>query len=143
MFLLSILPDFVFHTMLLIGLLGIAASFVLRFIPFVSAYQIPIQAAAILLTVVGVYYEGGIAEEAKWQARVAELEVKVAEANTRAADANTQLESTIAAKNRDIVAAQAAANDAIRQTADKINKTCVVDSAAISILNQAARGVKK
>lgn len=143
MWLLSILPDFVFHVMLLIGLLGIAASFVLRFIPFVSAYQIPIQAAAILLTVIGVYYEGGIAEEAKWRARVAELEIKVAEANTRAADANTQLEATVAAKNRDIAAAQVAANDAIRSAADKINKTCVVDSDAISILNQAARGVKK
>ena len=143
MWLLSILPDFVFHIMLLIGLLGIAASFILKFIPFVNVYQIPIQAVAILLTVVGVYYEGGIAEEAKWKARVAELEVKVAEANTRAADANTQLEATVAAKNRDIAAAQVAANDAIRSAADKINKTCVVDSDAISILNQAARGVKK
>lgn len=143
MWLLSILPDFVFHVMLLIGLLGIAASFVLRFISFVSAYQIPIQVAAILLTVIGVYYEGGIAEESKWQARVAELEIKVADANTRAADANTQLEATVAAKNRDIAAAQVAANDAIRSAADKINKTCVVDQSAISILNQAARGVKK
>ena len=143
MWLLSWLPDFVFHIMLLVGLLGIVASFVLKFIPFVSLYQMPIQVAAILLTVVGVYFEGGISEEAKWQARVNELQAKVSAAETKAAEANTQLEATIAAKNRDIVAAQAATNDSIRRLADKINKTCVVDSDAISILNQAARGVKK
>ena len=78
MWLLNFLPDIFFHIILLIGLLGIAVSFVLNFIPFVSTYRVAIQAVAILLTVAGVWYEGGIAKDQEYRAKIAELEKKVA-----------------------------------------------------------------
>ena len=81
MWILNWVPDFVFRLMLLIGILAIGASFVLSFIPFVSQYKLPIQVAGIILTVVAVWYEGGIAKDAEYRARIAAMELKIAPAN--------------------------------------------------------------
>jgi hypothetical protein len=54
--LLEFLPDWIFHAVLVLGVLAIAASFVLKFIPFVTAYRLPMQAAGLVLTVLGVWF---------------------------------------------------------------------------------------
>ena len=143
MWIFSVLPDSVYHALLIVGIVAFALSYLLKMVPFFVQNAFMIRIASMTLIIFCVWIEGGIAVENKWKARVAELELKVAKAEREAADANTELEATIAAKNRDIAAAQTAANDAIRKYADKINKTCVVDDSAITILNNAARGVKK
>ena len=76
MWILNWLPDFVFHLMLLIGVLAIVASFVLQFVPFVSQYKLPIQVAGIILTVIAVWYEGGIAKDREYRERIAAMELK-------------------------------------------------------------------
>ena len=78
MWILNFLPDFIFHLIVLAGILGVIASFVCEFIPFVAKYKLPIQVASTIALVIGIYFEGGIANEAKWQARVKELEAKIA-----------------------------------------------------------------
>ena len=85
MWLLQWLPDWVFHLILLVGVLGLGASFVLKFIPFVDQYKLPIQVAAVILIVLGVYMEGAISNQAWWELRVAEAEKRVAEAEKKAA----------------------------------------------------------
>ena len=77
MWILSLLPDWFYHLVTLTGVLALIASFVLKFIPFVSTYRLPIQAASFLLLLFGIWMEGGIVNEAKWQAKVAEMEEKV------------------------------------------------------------------
>lgn len=91
MWLMNFLPDWIFHAVLLAGVLGLLASFVLKFIPAVSTYKLPIQAAAILLIVVGVWFEGAMSNQAAWEARVAEMQVKVAEAEAKSAETNTKI----------------------------------------------------
>ena len=66
MWILQILPDWVFHLILLAGLLGLGASFLLKFVPFVAQYKVPIQVAASILIVLGVYMEGAISNQAWW-----------------------------------------------------------------------------
>ena len=140
MWLLSWLPDFVFHLLLLVGLLALAASFVLRFIPFVSTYRLPLQAGAVLLIIVSVWFEGGIAEEAKWQARVNELQAKVAKAETESANANTRLVTEIAKNREKIASNQAVVKQAIQQNIQAINRQCKLTDISVQMYNQAVKG---
>ena len=91
MWLMNFLPDWIFHAILLAGVLGLLASFVLKFIPVISTYKLPIQAAAILLIVVGVWFEGAMSNQAEWEARVAEMQVKVAKAEAKSQEENIKI----------------------------------------------------
>jgi hypothetical protein len=142
MWILKWLPDFIFYFILLAGLAGIAASFVLKFVPFVSQYRIPIQWAAGIMTAFGLYMVGAISDNNAWLARVTELEKQVAVAEAKSADANTQLVSKLAAKQKEIAAVQADAHSRVQQVAASIDAVCPVPATVIGILNDAAGGKK-
>lgn len=142
MWILKWLPDFIFYFILLAGLAGIAASFVLKFVPFVSQYRIPIQWAAGIMTAFGLYMVGAISDNNAWLARVTELEKQVAVAEAKSADANTQLVSKLAAKQKEIAAVQADAHSRIQRAAASMDAVCPVPATVISILNDAAGGKK-
>ena len=91
MWLINFLPNWIFHAILLAGILGLLASFVLKFIPFFSIYNLPIQVSAILLIVFGVWFEGAMSNQAEWEAKVAELQIKVAEAEAKSQETNVQI----------------------------------------------------
>ena len=91
MWLMNFLPDWIFHAILLAGVLGLLASFVLGFIPAISTYRLPIQVGAILLIVTGVWFEGAMSNQAAWEARVAEMQIKVAEAEAKSQETNVQI----------------------------------------------------
>ena len=143
MWILKWLPDFVFHLMLLAGLLGLGASFVLKFVPFVTQYRVVIQVAASILIAVGLYMEGAIGDNNAWLARVADLKLQVAKAEAASADANAKLTSALASHKAQIVAAQAATNQAIQQNASAINKECRLNNISVQMYNQAVKGGTK
>ena len=78
MWILSFLPEFIPHLIFIIGVLGTIAGFVLGFIPFISTYKLPIQIISILILSLGLYLEGGLANEADWKLKVKEVEAKLA-----------------------------------------------------------------
>jgi len=98
MWLLNFLPDWVFHLITLVGISGIIASFFLGMIPFISKYKIPLQVISIVLLIGGIYMEGAMSNEAKWQMMVKEMEVKVKEAEIKSIEANQALEAKILEK---------------------------------------------
>ena len=100
MWIINFLPDFVFHLITIAGVLGLVASFILSFIPFVSQYKIPIQAGSIIALVFGLYFEGAMSNEAVWQARVKELEAKVAQAEVKSAKDNVKIVAKIVTKDK-------------------------------------------
>ena len=142
MWILNWLPDVVFHLMLLIGLAAIGASFVLSFIPFVSQYKLPIQVAGIILTVVAVWYEGGIAKDAEYRARIAAMELKISRAETAAAEANTRLAEQILKENARIKDLTETNKKRLKELADQLNRQCSVNQDVINVLNDAARNRK-
>lgn len=91
MWLMNFLPDWIFHAILLAGVLGLLASFVLKFIPFFSTYNLLIQVGAIVLIVFGVWFEGAMSNQAEWEAKVAEMQVKVAEAEAKSQEENVKI----------------------------------------------------
>jgi hypothetical protein len=100
--LINFLPNWVFHTVLLVGLSGLIATIALGFIPFIKTYILPIQIGSILLAVTGVWFEGAISNQDMWEAKVKDLQIKVAEAETQSADANVKIVTKIVSKTKQI-----------------------------------------
>lgn len=146
MWLLQWLPDWVFHLILLVGLLGLGASFVLKFIPFVDQYKLPIQVAAGILIVLGVYMEGAISNQAWWEQRVAEAELRVKEAERKAAEANGKIEYVIVEKTKVVEVVDRKVQQQIRDLANKMDQRCYIIPEVNTIHNQSAtarKGAKK
>ena len=144
MWIVNFLPDFVFHILLIAGLLGLAGSFVLDSIPFVSTNAKAIQLASAVVLAIALFFEGAISDNDAWQARVKELELKVARAETQSAEANGQLSKALAAKDKEIALAQAELKNRIKAGAAAMDAVCRIPSDVVAILNDAARkGAKK
>jgi hypothetical protein len=139
MWLLKFVPDWIFYAVLLIGLAGLAASFVLKFIPMINQYRLPIQAISGILIVFGVYMAGAISNESAWQARVTELQLKIAQAETQSAEANGEIKSKLAQKEKEIALAQQALQGRIQQNAPQMDAVCKIPQSAVDILNDAAQ----
>lgn len=99
MFILNILPEWMIHTIFMLGLSGVIAGFVLGFIPFISKYSLPIKIISILVLSFGLYLEGGLAKHKESLLKIKEAEIKVAKLEKQASDLNTEMQSIIIERN--------------------------------------------
>lgn len=100
MWILSILPEAAIHIIFGLGILGTTAGFVLGFIPFIKAYKLAIQVISLLVLVLGVYLEGGLADYKEWELKVAEMKAKLAEAETKSSEKNVEIQEKIVEKTK-------------------------------------------
>jgi len=100
MWIISFLPDWVFHAITFAGVLGTVAGFVLGMIPVIKTYIIPVRVISILLLSIGLYLEGGLADYAVWEAKVKEVEAKLAEAELKSAKENTKIVTKVITKTQ-------------------------------------------
>ncbi len=98
MWILEWLPNWIFYAIFFAGILGVIATYVLGFIPFLSAYKIPIQVISIIAIVIGTYMAGAISNEESWLAKVKDVEVKVAEVQVQSAKENIKIVEKIVKK---------------------------------------------
>jgi len=91
MWILDWLPFWIFHLAVLFGIAGVIASLVFKFIPFISQYTLPIQIVSIIVLVFGVYMEGGISSQEKWEAKVAAVKLEMAQKATISAEISTKV----------------------------------------------------
>lgn len=95
MWIINVLPEWVIHAVFSLGVIGVLVSFLLSFIPFISKYKLPMQIISLVILVLGVYLEGGLADHKEWELKAKELEVKVAEAEARAAQKNVEVQEKV------------------------------------------------
>lgn len=98
MWILQWLPNWIFYLLFFAGLLGIVATYVMKFIPFVYVYRTPIQVASVILIAIGTYMSGAISNEEAWVARVKEMELKVAAAEVQSAKENVKIVEKVVKK---------------------------------------------
>ena len=98
MWILQWLPNWIFYGIFFAGLLGLLATYVMKFIPFVYVYRTPIQAVSVVLIALGTYMSGAISNEEAWQARVKEMESKVETAAVESAQENVKIVEKIVKK---------------------------------------------
>lgn len=142
MWILSWLPDFVFHIVFVVGVLAIVAGYFLDNIPFISANAKTIQVAGILLTVLGVWFEGGIARDQYYREKIAELQAKIAKAEVASAEANAALAQQLAKNEILVKENNAAARQRLQQQAQQLNAECKINKNIIGIINDAAKNRK-
>ena len=140
MWLLEFLPDWIFHAVLVVGVMAMAASFVLKFIPFVVVYRLPIQAAGLILTVLGVWFEGAMSNEAAWQARVHEMEQKVAAAEVKSAQETVRIVTQVVTRIQTIKDTTNANTQYLeKQVAQDLDRECSLTNASVMLHNSASQ----
>lgn len=102
MWILSWLPFWIFYALLAVGLLGLAATYLLKFIPIpaIYLYRTPIQIVSVVLIAVGTYMSGAISNEEAWLAKVKELEAKVQAAKVESMKENVKIETQVVTKTQ-------------------------------------------
>jgi hypothetical protein len=139
MWLLNWLPDWIFYAIGLIGLVGLFATYLLKFIPIpaIYMYKTPIQLVSVLLIGFATYMSGGIANEEKWNARVKEVEAKVAAAEVESVKQNVKIVEKVVKKTEYITRK---GNDVIQYVDREIVKydsSCVIPKEFVKAHNDA------
>ena len=128
LYMFEFIPDMVWHILLLVsaGLVFVTAFF--GFIP----YRLPVGILSAFVLALTLWVEGGIANEAKWQAEIDKMKVALAEAEKKATQKNVEIQEKIVYKDKIIKekgAAQIQYIDRIVQ-GDTIKETIVKDMTA-------------
>lgn len=139
MWLLNFLPNFIFDLLMLIGVLGVAASLILKSIPFISKYNIPILIASIFITTIAAWYNGAIAKDIEYKLAIEDMKLKVAESEKQAAEANAQIEYIFIDRIQPIKDVQVVVQEKIKNVAVNIDDNCKITIDTIDILNSAAQ----
>jgi uncharacterized membrane protein len=98
MWILSFLPEWAFHLLLIAGVLGTIAGFVLGMVPVIKQYIIPIRVISLIVLSLALYLEGGLADNKEWELRVKEMEAKVAQAEAMASKENVKIVEKVVKK---------------------------------------------
>lgn len=138
MWIINWLPEAFVHMIFLAGVLGTIAGFVLGFLPFVGKYKLPIQIISLLLLSLGVYLEGGLAEKAKWELRVKEMEAKVAAAQAESQKTNVQIVEKIVTEKEYIKVKGAKVVEYIDREVKVFDTNCTIPEVAIKAHDMSA-----
>ena len=138
MWIITVLPEWVFHAMLIAGLVGTVAGFVLGMIPLVKKYVIPIRIISLIVLALALYLEGGLADNAAWELRVKEVEAKLAKAEAEGQKENVRIvEKTV--KKLELV--RIPGSEIVKYVDREVTKydaTCPVPTPVVKALNAAA-----
>jgi hypothetical protein len=142
-FLWSLIPDWMItvlvNGLIVVGLVGISAAWIARWVPYFNMYRGPIQLVGIVCLVLGVYFRGGADVERSWRERVKELEARVALVEQQSKESNKRLSDQLAQNKKLTQEVKNANTAAIRANAEKINAECRVPDVAIGLHNSASQ----
>lgn len=138
MWLLNFLPEFFVHILLVAGILGVIAGFVLGFLPFINKYKLPIQIISILVLCLGIYLQGGLSEKKKWELKVKEMEAKVAQAEAEAGKVNTEIVERVVTEKEVIRVKGDKVIEYIDREVKVLDDNCKIPSVAIKAHDMSA-----
>ena len=136
MWMLSFLPDYVFHLLTLIGFVGILASL------FPIPYKSIVQIISVAIISFSLYTEGAISNEAAWQLKVKEVEAKIATAEVQSIKETVKIKEKIVVKQQLI---HEKGDDIIKYIEKEIVKydnSCIIPKEFIQAHNKAAEALK-
>lgn len=145
MWILKFLPDWLFYALFFIGIIGVAVTYLLRFIPIPAlfVYRTPIQIISILLVAFGTFMSGAIWNEDAWKARVAKLEKDVAEAEAKAGQVTVETVTKYVDRTKVIREKGERIVQVVDREVVKYNDVCKIPNEVVQIHNDAAKGGPK
>jgi hypothetical protein len=145
MWILKWLPDWIFYFILLAGVVGYLATYLLKYIPvpFIYMYKNPIQLGSIAAIVIGTFMSGAIHDNAAWEARVHEMEAKMKVAEQQSIEANDKINNKTQQAKTKIVEKQVIVKQYIDREVAKYNEQCVIPKEFIEVHNRSANDERK
>lgn len=141
--LLSLIPNFTVHLVVVLSILALVATQFFSFIPFIDKYLMPIKVISIITLVFSVYLEGAIGSNDMWQAKVKEEQLKAARAEASAAEANTKITQLVLLNQQSIRDINNENRKKLQQLSAQLDKQCTINSDVINVLNDAAKNRKE
>jgi hypothetical protein len=132
-------PEFIYHIILAVGIVGTITGFVLNFIPFIKQYSFPIQVISVLILTLGVYLQGGLAVKNDLDREVAGLKVKLAQAESQSEKINTIVVTRVVTKREVVREKGETVIQYIDREVVKYNDRCEIPKEAITAHNAAAQ----
>ena len=97
---LGLIPDWVWTTLLVGSVIGILSAWLLKRIPFVSQYRFPIQAVSVVSLLVSIWFVSANSTNAVWEAKIKDLEAKVKLAEEQSTEKNVEIQEKIVTKTK-------------------------------------------
>jgi len=138
---LSLIPEWILVTLIhgtvVVGLVLTFCGGLLKFIPVINPYAAIAKQIGIVLLVIGVFFEGGLAVEQSYRARIAEMQAKIKEAEIQSAKANEKLAYEVS-KNKELIKEKVNKNAKdIEAKREAINAECKLSDDAWVLYNRA------
>ena len=138
---LSLIPEWILVTLIhgtvVVGLVLTFCGGLLKFIPVINPYAAIAKQIGIVLLVIGVFFEGGLAVEQSYRARIAEMQAKIKEAEIQSAKANEKLAYEVS-KNKELIKEKVNRNAKdIEAKREAINAECKLSDDAWMLYNRA------
>jgi len=143
MWIINFLPEWMFHAVFILGVIGMITGFVLGMIPMIQQYLVPIRVVSVLLLVLGIYCEGALEEKHAWELRVREVEARLAKAEVASASANTKLVERSNSKTAKVREKTLVVKQYIDREVTKYDATCAIPLSFVRAHNDAAEGPQK
>ena len=97
---LSLVPDWLWTTLLVGSVAGLLVSWFLKRIPFISQYRFPIQAVSFVGLLASIWFISANSTNAVWEAKIKDLEDKVKLAEEAANTKNVEIQEKIVTKTK-------------------------------------------
>jgi uncharacterized protein YacL len=89
--LLTLLPVWIIHSVLGLGILGLLVAFFVQRIPFIKTYGYLIKIVSSILLILGLFLQGALAYKESTALAVAKLEAKLAKAEAKSQKTNVEI----------------------------------------------------
>ena len=139
MWYLSLLPNAFFHAIVIAGVLAVLGSMFLKIIPFVNKYYIPLRIIGFVVFTFGIYFEGGLANEERWVAKVKEMEAKVAAAEAEGKKETVKIQQKVVVQQKVIREKGEEIVKYIDREIVRYDNSCIIPKEVIDIHNKAAK----
>ncbi len=135
---LTLLPVWIIHSVLGLGVLGLLIAFFVQRIPFVKTYGYLIKIVSSILLVLGLFLQGALAYKESTALAVAKLEAKLAKAEAKSAQTNTVIVEKIVKDTEVIRTKGKTITEYVDREVVKYNNVCPLPTEVIRAHNAAA-----
>jgi hypothetical protein len=135
---LTLVPNFVFHLALIVGVVGLLVATFLGAFPFISQYKLPIQLVAFALTIIAVFFQGALAYKHSVAVEVAELKLRLAKAEVKSVETNIEIVEKIVTDTQIIRQKGDTVTEYVEREVVKYDSQCELPLEVIKAHNMAA-----
>lgn len=142
MWILQFIPSWIFYVMVLVGMAGFAATYLLKFLPIPALYMYKtgIRYASIGVMFVFTFLSGAVYDNDAWLERVRELEAKVAKAEQQSKEVNEEINKKVEEETVKIVEKQVVLKQYVDREIVKYDKNCEIPKDFTDVVNKSIEG---